>query len=90
MGCVSKDNKLKGRRGAHKMNLLKVIRKDLSVRGVDDEDGRGYHLLHMRNQKDIDYLRALAEKREKWREVYFCRTVLRTNDTYQIKAASPI
>jgi hypothetical protein len=64
----------KGRRGAHKMNLLKVIREDLKTTAVND--GSGYHTLDLKNQKDIDYLRELSLDRVKWRETFHCRTVL--------------
>ena len=64
----------KGRRGAHKMNLLKVIRKDLSTTAVC-EDGR-YRILCLKNQYDIDYLRNIAHDRVRWKGLFYSRTVL--------------
>jgi len=63
----------KGRRGAHEMNLLKVIRKDLATTAVNDN---GYHLLSLKNKRDLDYLKDLASDRKKWKETFYCRTVL--------------
>ena len=39
-----KVQKIKGQRGAHEMNLLKVIRKDLEVTAVYDEEDKEYRL----------------------------------------------
>ena len=44
-----KVQKIKGRRGAHEMNLLKVIRKDLEVTAVYDEEDKEYRLLSLKD-----------------------------------------
>ena len=64
----------KGRKGAHKTNLLKIIREDLKTTAIND--GTGYHTLSLNNQNDIDKLRSIAQDRKKWKETFYCRTVL--------------
>ena len=64
----------KGRRGAHKMNLLKTIRKDLSITATIK--GSSYTTLTLKSQEDIDYLRELAHDRRRWKELFYCRTML--------------
>ena len=71
-----KVQKIKGRRGAHEMNLLKVIRKDLEVTAVYDEDDKEYRLLSLKDGYDLNYLKDLARDRKKWKEAFYSRTVL--------------
>ena len=49
------------------MNLLKVIRKDLEVTAVYDEDDKEYRLLSLKDGYDLNYLKDLARDREKWK-----------------------
>ena len=58
------------------MNLLKVIRKDLEVTAVYDEDDKEYRLLSLKDGYDLNYLKDLARYRKKWKEAFYSRTVL--------------
>ena len=58
--CFAVDcmNKLPGRIGRHRVNLLQIIRSDLNVRGIE-----------LNVYKDIVKLRELASDRQHWRDM---------------------
>ena len=56
---------IKGRRGAHEMNLLKVIRKDLEVTAVYDEDDKEYRLLSLKDGYDLN---SVIDRDSRYRE----------------------
>ena len=65
---------LKGRRGRHQINLLTTLRKDLSEKALRCDSG--YEQLTLKNGYDIEKLRHIAHNRRKWKELFYCRTVL--------------
>ncbi len=64
---------LSGRLGRHKINLLSLIRKDISRIPVDKlSENRHLHVkLKLKDQNDIDVLRSLAKDRCMWRRLYY-------------------
>ena len=70
--AVEGARKHKGRRGCHKINLLKLLRNDLSSLPIDPDSK--FIALHKRptlkNLDDIENLRVLAKNRSFWRDVY--------------------
>ena len=63
---------LKARKGAHRLNLLSVIRKDLSRIPIDkfSEHEELHQKLTLKNQGDIDTLRRLAQNRGLWKRLF--------------------
>ena len=66
--AVAGTNHLKGRKGRHKINLLSLIRKDISRIPVD-KFSANQHLhqkLQLKNQTDINVMREIAHDRKLW------------------------
>ena len=66
-------NHLKGRKGRHKINLLSLIRNDISRIPVDRFSDNIYlrQKLSLKNQSDIDVLRNIAHERSTWRRLFY-------------------
>ena len=71
--AVGRVDHLKGRRGRHKINLLSLIRNDLSRIPVDrfSENIHLHQKLSLNNQCDIDILRNLAHERSMWKRLFY-------------------
>jgi hypothetical protein len=71
--AVGGTNHLKGRRGRHKINLLSLIRNDISRIPVDRFSKNQYlqQKLQLKNQSDIDILRNIAHERRTWRQLFY-------------------
>ena len=71
--AVAGTNHLKGRRGRHKINLLQLIRKDISRIPVDRFSDNHYlrQKLSLKDQTDIDILRCIAHDRKTWKKLFY-------------------
>ena len=71
--AVVGSNHLNGRSGRHKINLLSLIRKDISRIPIDrlSKNEDLHQKLKLKDQQDIDTLRRLAHDRSMWRRLFY-------------------
>ena len=70
--AVSQISELKGRRGRHRINLLTILRDDLSRIPVDfsSENTNRHQKLFLKSPSDISILREIASDRREWRVLF--------------------